>query len=84
MNTLITKRDFLGGRMIGGDEPFFLIAGPCVMENRELLDRVAGEMVEICKELGILYIFKSSTMRFTTIFYQKKIIFFYYFKYFII
>lgn len=60
MNTLITKRDFLGGRMIGGDEPFFLIAGPCVMENRELLDRVAGEMVEICKELGILYIFKSS------------------------
>lgn len=60
MNRLISKRQFLDGKMIGGDEPFFLIAGPCVMENQELLDIVAGEMVELCKELGIIYIFKSS------------------------
>jgi 2-dehydro-3-deoxyphosphooctonate aldolase (KDO 8-P synthase) len=56
---MISKREFLG-KKIGGDEPFFLIAGPCVMESRELLDRVAGEMKEICTELGIHYIFKSS------------------------
>ncbi|MCB1176705.1 MAG: 3-deoxy-8-phosphooctulonate synthase [Leptospiraceae bacterium] len=60
MSRLITKREFVAGSKIGGDEPFFLIAGPCVMENRELLDRVAGEMIEICKDLGITYIFKSS------------------------
>ena len=60
MNTKIKKRSFIQGSTIGGDEPFFLISGPCVMENRDLLDRVAGEMLEICKKLGIFYIFKSS------------------------
>ncbi|EPG76028.1 3-deoxy-8-phosphooctulonate synthase [Leptospira fainei serovar Hurstbridge str. BUT 6] len=55
-----STREFLNGTKIGGDHPFFLIAGPCVMENRELLDFVCGEMVEICGELGIPYIFKSS------------------------
>jgi 2-dehydro-3-deoxyphosphooctonate aldolase (KDO 8-P synthase) len=60
MSQLTSKRDFLKGTKMGGDEPFFLIAGPCVMEDMDLLDRVAGEMVSICKELGIMYIFKSS------------------------
>ncbi|EMO64154.1 3-deoxy-8-phosphooctulonate synthase [Leptospira borgpetersenii serovar Pomona str. 200901868] len=55
-----TKRDFLNGSKIGGDEPFFLIAGPCVMENRDLLNRVCAEMIEICDELKISYVFKSS------------------------
>lgn len=60
MNRLISEREFIKGSKFGGRNPFFLIAGPCVMENKELLDRVAGEMLEICKELGIFYIFKSS------------------------
>lgn len=60
MNSLIQEREFLNGIKIGGRNPFFLIAGPCVMESQELLDRVAGEMKEICSELGIFYIFKSS------------------------
>lgn len=60
MNQLISEREFIKGSKLGGRNPFFLIAGPCVMENKELLDRVAGEMLEICKELGIFYIFKSS------------------------
>jgi 2-dehydro-3-deoxyphosphooctonate aldolase (KDO 8-P synthase) len=60
MNNLITKRNFINGSQIGGDEPFFLIAGPCVMESRDLLDRVAGEMKEVCEKLGIFFIFKSS------------------------
>ncbi|TGL59439.1 3-deoxy-8-phosphooctulonate synthase [Leptospira sarikeiensis] len=54
------ERDFLSGKKIGGKNPFFLIAGPCVMENRDLLDRVCAEMVEITTELGIPYVFKSS------------------------
>jgi len=59
MNQLISERKFLN-TTIGANHPFFLIAGPCVMESLDLLDRVAGEMVEICSELGIYYIFKSS------------------------
>jgi 2-dehydro-3-deoxyphosphooctonate aldolase (KDO 8-P synthase) len=59
MNQLISERKFLN-TTIGASHPFFLIAGPCVMESLDLLDRVAGEMVEICSELGIYYIFKSS------------------------
>ena len=39
---------------------FFLIAGPCVVENEALLETVAGEVKRICKRLGIPYIFKSS------------------------
>ena len=38
----------------------FIIAGPCVIESRELLDTVAKELVSIKKELGIEVIFKSS------------------------
>ena len=60
MNQKVTKRAFLNNSYFGGDEPFFLIAGPCVMEDRNLIDKVAGEMVEICNKLGIFYIFKSS------------------------
>jgi 2-dehydro-3-deoxyphosphooctonate aldolase (KDO 8-P synthase) len=60
MNQKVTKRAFLNNSHFGGDEPFFLIAGPCVMEDRDLIDKVAGEMVEICNKLGIFYIFKSS------------------------
>ena len=39
---------------------FFLIAGPCVVENEELLETVASKVSAICANLGIPYIFKSS------------------------
>ncbi len=39
---------------------FFLIAGPCVVENEALLFTVADKVSGICKRLGIPYIFKSS------------------------
>lgn len=42
------------------DKNFFLIAGPCVIENRELLLEVADKVSRICRNLGIPYIFKSS------------------------
>ncbi|AFM04268.1 3-deoxy-8-phosphooctulonate synthase [Bernardetia litoralis DSM 6794] len=38
----------------------FLIAGPCVIENEELLFEVAEKMVELSKKMGFLYIFKAS------------------------
>jgi len=45
---------------IGLDRPFFLIAGPCVVESEQLQMDVAGQLQEITSSLGIPFIFKSS------------------------
>ncbi|MDH5855709.1 3-deoxy-8-phosphooctulonate synthase [Lampropedia aestuarii] len=45
---------------IGLNQPFFLIAGPCVVESEQLQMDVAGQLQEITKSLGIPFIFKSS------------------------
>ena len=50
----------LCGYEVGLDHPFFLIAGPCVVESRQLQMDVAGELKVICADLGIPFIFKSS------------------------
>jgi 2-dehydro-3-deoxyphosphooctonate aldolase (KDO 8-P synthase) len=50
----------LCGFEIGHDRPFFLIAGPCVVENEGLVLDTAGRMKEITASLGIPYIFKAS------------------------
>jgi len=42
------------------EKNFFLLAGPCVVENEELLQTVAEKVSGICRRLGIPYIFKSS------------------------
>jgi 2-dehydro-3-deoxyphosphooctonate aldolase (KDO 8-P synthase) len=50
----------LCGFEVGLEHPLFLIAGPCVIESRDLQVEVAGRLKEICKPLGIPLIFKSS------------------------
>ena len=50
----------LCGFNVGLDRPFFLIAGPCVVESRQLQMDVAGELKAICASLAIPFIFKSS------------------------
>ncbi|MFO1414327.1 MAG: 3-deoxy-8-phosphooctulonate synthase [Burkholderiales bacterium] len=50
----------LCGFDVGLDHPLFLIAGPCVVESRQLQMDVAGELKSICASLGIPFIFKSS------------------------
>lgn len=45
---------------IGLEHPFFLIAGPCVIESRELMFETAGRLKEITAQLGIPFIYKSS------------------------
>lgn len=50
----------LCGFPIGLDHPFFLIAGPCVIESMQLQLDVAGQLKEISGRLGIPFIFKSS------------------------
>ncbi|WP_053844425.1 3-deoxy-8-phosphooctulonate synthase [Paracidovorax avenae] len=44
----------------GLDRPFFLIAGPCVIESEQLQMDVAGRLKETTAALGIPFIFKSS------------------------
>ena len=50
----------LCGFDIGLDQPFFLIAGPCVVESEQLQMDTAGALKEITASLGIPFIFKSS------------------------
>jgi 2-dehydro-3-deoxyphosphooctonate aldolase (KDO 8-P synthase) len=50
----------LCGFEVGPDRPFFLIAGPCVIESMQLQLDVAGRLKEITARLGIPFIFKSS------------------------
>ncbi len=45
---------------IGLDKPFFLIAGPCVIEGEQFALDTAGELKELTKRLGIPFIYKSS------------------------
>jgi len=45
---------------IGGGRPFALIAGPCVIENERMILQVAENLKQICSDLGINLIFKSS------------------------
>jgi len=50
----------LCGFEVGADRPFFLIAGPCVVESEGLVLDIAGRMQELTAALGIPYVFKAS------------------------
>ncbi len=50
----------LCGFEAGLDQPFFLIAGPCVIESRQMAFDTAGRLLEITRKLGIPFIYKSS------------------------
>lgn len=50
----------LCGFEVGLDRPLFLIAGPCVIESRQMAFDTAGELKEICTTLGIPFVYKSS------------------------
>jgi 2-dehydro-3-deoxyphosphooctonate aldolase (KDO 8-P synthase) len=50
----------LGTFDVGSDRPFFLIAGPCVIESEELVIDVAGRLRDMTTTLGIPFIFKAS------------------------
>lgn len=50
----------LAGYEVGLDKPFFLIAGPCVIESRAMIMGVAAELKAITEDLQIPFIFKAS------------------------
>lgn len=45
---------------VGLDQPFFLIAGPCVIESEQMAFDTAAFLQELTKELGIAFVYKSS------------------------
>jgi 2-dehydro-3-deoxyphosphooctonate aldolase (KDO 8-P synthase) len=45
---------------VGAERPFFLIAGPCVIESEALVIEVAGRLRDITETLGIAFVFKAS------------------------
>lgn len=48
------------GTSYAGNNNFFLIAGPCVVEGEEITLRIAREIKAVCEELGIPFCFKAS------------------------
>ena len=49
-----------GKYRVGDGEPLILLAGPCVIESRDICFQIAKKTKEICEELGINYVFKAS------------------------
>lgn len=54
------KQVIAGGLKLGPPEPFFVIAGPCVLESRELVFLIAEHLKNICAKHGVSFIFKAS------------------------
>ncbi|MBR9975295.1 MAG: 3-deoxy-8-phosphooctulonate synthase [Bacteroidetes bacterium] len=50
----------VAGLRIGGDEPLALLAGPCVVEDREMILRTAEHVAREARRLGMPLVFKSS------------------------
>jgi 2-dehydro-3-deoxyphosphooctonate aldolase (KDO 8-P synthase) len=60
MSTPKTKTISIGSVQIGGGNPLALIAGPCVVENREIILQTAKTILSILNRINIPFIFKSS------------------------
>jgi 2-dehydro-3-deoxyphosphooctonate aldolase (KDO 8-P synthase) len=60
MSVQVNKTVKAGSVTFGNDLPLSLIAGPCQMESRDHAIEMATAMKEICAELGIGYVFKTS------------------------
>jgi len=60
MNTPETKTISVGTIHIGGNHPLVLIAGPCVVENRDMILQTADTIHSLAERHGIPFIFKSS------------------------
>ncbi len=54
------KKVNIADYLVGGDEPFFLIAGPCVIEDEEITRAIAVRLKALTLELAIPFVFKAS------------------------
>jgi 2-dehydro-3-deoxyphosphooctonate aldolase (KDO 8-P synthase) len=56
----LTREINIGNTRLGGNGHLFIIAGPCVIENEDVVFYTAAKLKEICQEVGLPFIFKSS------------------------
>ncbi len=56
----MTKEIHIAATKLGGNNPLFIIAGPCVIENKEIVFHTAERLKDICGRIGLPLLFKSS------------------------
>lgn len=56
----MTREINIGNARLGGNNPLFIIAGPCVIESEDVVFYTAEKLKEICRRVGLSFIFKSS------------------------
>jgi 2-dehydro-3-deoxyphosphooctonate aldolase (KDO 8-P synthase) len=56
----MTKEIDIADTKLGGNNPLFIIAGPCVIEDEDIVFFTAGKLKEICELIGLQFLFKSS------------------------
>jgi 2-dehydro-3-deoxyphosphooctonate aldolase (KDO 8-P synthase) len=56
----LTKEIDIADIKLGGDNPLFIIAGPCVIEDEDIVFFTAGKLKEICGQVGLKFLFQSS------------------------
>jgi 2-dehydro-3-deoxyphosphooctonate aldolase (KDO 8-P synthase) len=56
----LTREIMIGDTRLGGNNPLFIVAGPCVIENEDVVFYTAERLKEICCGLGLPLLFKSS------------------------
>jgi 2-dehydro-3-deoxyphosphooctonate aldolase (KDO 8-P synthase) len=56
----LTREITIGDTRLGGNNPLFIVAGPCVIENEDVVFYTAERLKEICCGLGLPLLFKSS------------------------
>ncbi|MCA9784032.1 MAG: 3-deoxy-8-phosphooctulonate synthase [Calditrichaeota bacterium] len=56
----MTREVQIGPVTVGGERPLCLIAGPCVIESRDVVMHVAEKVKRICEDLGLGFVLKSS------------------------
>ena len=56
----MTKEVTVGSVKIGANNPLVLIAGPCVVEHRDMIFKTAERVKSLCEKFGVPLIFKSS------------------------
>jgi 2-dehydro-3-deoxyphosphooctonate aldolase (KDO 8-P synthase) len=60
MSIVVKEIEISASVRVGGENPLFLIGGPCVIESEEHTLRMAKEINSVCDSLGIPFIFKAS------------------------
>ena len=56
----MTREITIGNRKFGGNNPLFIIAGPCVIESEDVVFYTAEKLKEICRQVELPLVFKSS------------------------